>query len=160
MKLTTKSAYGVRALINLALMYDKKSPVSINRIAAEEGISKVYLEQILNRLKNAGIVKSIRGPKGGYIFSKDPAGISVYDAVMVLEGSISPGRCTSGKKTNSICKMAGCCPSKEVWDEVARQIEKTLKQFSFKDLSDRAGKIGTKRLKRVNPARKGCPELL
>ena len=81
MKFTTKSSYGIRALINLALMYDQKKPVPIGRIAKKENISGFYLEQLFNKLKKHGLIRSVRGPRGGYTFSKDPADISVYEAV-------------------------------------------------------------------------------
>lgn len=137
MKLTTKSSYGVRALIDLAVRYDKGEPVSTGRISREEGISNIYLEQIFNCLKKHGLVKSIRGPKGGYILARDPSKINVYEVVTALEGSVSLGRCVSGKGKEYVCKRASKCASKEVWDETARQIKGTLERFSLRDLADR-----------------------
>ena len=147
MKLTTRSSYGVRALIDLAVMYGEKKPVSISNIAKEEGISNVFLEQIFNQLKNENIVKSVRGPKGGYVLTKDPSKITVYEVVKTLEGSIFSEKCidTNGKD-KKVCKRSRRCASKEVWDEVARQMKKTLEKFSLKDLADRAIKIDPHKL--------------
>jgi Rrf2 family protein len=146
MRLTTKSSYGVRALINLAVMHGKKQPVSISSISKEEGISTIYLEQIFNVLKNHGLVKSVRGPKGGYVLAKDPAKVNVYEAIKILEGDISSVRCIPKLGKGKTCARLCNCASKEVWEELTRQIEKTLKGFSLKYLADRAIKINPERL--------------
>ena len=149
MTVTTKSSYGVRALIDLAIMYRKKRPLSIGEISHEEGISNIYLEQIFNRLKNHGLVKSIRGPKGGYLLSEDPSGISVYDAVKALDGDIYSVGCVLEKRISRSCARTTGCASKEVWDEVAKQIRETLSRFSLEDLADRALEIKPDKLKGV-----------
>jgi Rrf2 family iron-sulfur cluster assembly transcriptional regulator len=141
MKLTTKSAYGIRALIDLAIMYDSGSPVSIRDIAQEEGISCIYLEQIFHRLRGKGIVRSVRGPKGGYILSRDPGELKVYEIVSALEGVVFPERCKAGKGKKDGCERSARCVSKEVWDEVARQIKTVLEKHSLKDLAARALEI-------------------
>lgn len=145
MRLTTKSSYGVRALINLAAVYKRKQPVSIRSISKEEGISTIYLEQIFNTLKNRGLVKSIRGPKGGYVLAKDPAKINVYEAIKILEGDVSSVRCAPKSGGGKICARLCNCASKEVWDELTLQIKKTLEDFSFKYLAERAMKINPKK---------------
>ncbi len=136
MRVTTKSAYGVRSLINLALAYESKAPVSIKEMARKEDLSGIYLEQIFNRLKNQGVVKSVRGPKGGYILAKDPSQVTVYDVMRALEGDVSVGKCIP--KTGSVCERAQKCAPKEVWDEVTKSIETTLKSFSLASLATRA----------------------
>ncbi len=141
MKLTTKSAYGIRALIDLAIMYDSGRPVSIKDIAREEDISCVYLEQIFHRLRGKGIVRSVRGPKGGYILSRDPAELNAYEIVSALEGVVFPERCKSGKGKKDGCERSARCVSREVWDEVARQIKTVLERFSLRDLAGRALEI-------------------
>jgi len=146
MKLTTRSSYGVRALIDLAVMYGEKKPVSISNIAKKEGISNIFLEQIFNQLKNQGTVKSVRGPKGGYVLAKSPSSITVYEIVKTLEGSIFSERCIDADGgEQKVCRRSGRCASKEVWDEVARQIKSTLERFTLKDLADRAVKIDPRR---------------
>ncbi|MDD4956988.1 MAG: Rrf2 family transcriptional regulator [Candidatus Omnitrophica bacterium] len=141
MLLTTRSAYGVRSLVNLALKYEERMPVSIKEICEAEGLSLVYLEQIFNRLKHCGIVKSRRGPRGGYMLVRAPEDISVYEVVVALEGGIFPGKCVTAKGKKAVCVNAGTCPSKEVWDEVARKIKEALEAYSFRDLADKARKI-------------------
>lgn len=139
MLLTTRSSYGIRALIHLAIAYgQKQQPVSVRRISKEEGLSGIYLEQIFSRLKGQGIVKSVRGPKGGYVLARDPSRVSVYEVVMALEGNVSPGKCARNRTT---CRRVGKCASKEVWDEVTRQITGTLERFNLRDLAGRTLEI-------------------
>ncbi len=153
MLLTTRSSYGVRALIHLAIAYGQtRQPVSVRSISREEGISGVYLEQIFGRLKSHDIVKSVRGPKGGYILVKDPSKVSVYEVVMALEGNISPGKCVGNK---TICRRAGKCASKEVWDEVTRQITVALERFNLKDLAGRTLEIDPDKGARKAPVGNG-----
>ena len=145
MRLTTKSSYGVRALIDLAVMYDARKPVSIKEISKKEGISIVYLEQIFNALKNEGVIRSVRGPKGGYVLAKDPSKVNVYDAMRILEGGLSSVRCYSKTGKKKTCARMCSCASKEVWEELTRQIEKTLKKFTLKYLAERALEIDPKK---------------
>jgi Rrf2 family protein len=156
MRLTTKTSYGIRALIDLAVVYKSGLPLSIKEISREEGISGIYLEQIFHRLRKEGFVESVRGPKGGYILSKKPSDLSVYKAVVALEGSVAPGRCSHhGKKTGKECARAAKCTSKEVWDEVARQIKNTLEKFSLDDMARRALELDPGKLGKVRSDAKG-----
>lgn len=84
MKLSTRSTYGMRALVELALAAGR-GPVSAARIASRQSLSLAYLEQLLHRLKRRGLVSSIRGPRGGYVLAKDPVRITMADVVRVLE---------------------------------------------------------------------------
>ena len=149
MRLTTKTSYGIRALIDLAIMHESGKPLSIREISHEEGISDIYLEQIFHRLRRGGFIKSVRGPRGGYILSRDPAGLNVYEAVMALEGSIAPVRCSYKKKQCKPCTKATRCTSKEVWDEVARQIQVTLEKFSLASMARRALELDPDKLKKL-----------
>ena len=89
MKLSTKGKYGLRALIDLA-QYSEDSPVSITSIARRQDISERYLEQLMSKLKKAGLVKSIRGANGGYVLAKEAKDISVGDVLRALEGNLEP----------------------------------------------------------------------
>jgi len=150
MKLTTKASYGVRALVNLAICYNKKS-LSINQISKEEDISSIYLEQIFNILKKGKLVKSIRGPKGGYILARNPENINMYEIVEILEGGFSHYKCTQGKKNEKIvCKKAKNCVSKEVWDIVAKEVKKALEKIKLSMLAKRAETIIPSKIERIN----------
>ncbi len=85
MKLSTRSTYGMRALIELVLG-GSRGPVSAALIAKRQNLSVDYLEQLLHRLKKQGVVRSIRGPRGGYVLAKDPQRITMADVVDILDG--------------------------------------------------------------------------
>ncbi len=89
MKLSTRSTYGMRALVEISLAKGR-APLSASSIAGRQGLSVAYLEQLLHRLKKRGLVHSIRGPKGGYLLAKDPASITVSQIVDSLEGLPTP----------------------------------------------------------------------
>ncbi len=94
MKLSTKGRYGLRAMVDIAV-YSQDSPVPISAIAERQNISVSYLEQLLPKLKKAGIIKSIRGAQGGYMLDKDPKDISAGDILRTLEGRSNTDRLCS-----------------------------------------------------------------
>ena len=146
MKLSRKSRYGVRAMVDLALHY-KKGPIAVGDISKREGISTHYLEQILNALRRKNMVKSLRGPKGGYILAKGPGRISVRQIVEILEGDISPVLCAAGKRSKA-CERMDICVTKLVWDKLNDCIKATLGSVTLADLLKEAEKLGIdKRLK-------------
>ena len=85
MKLSTRSTYGMRALVELALTAGH-GPVSASVIAKRQDLSVAYLEQLLHRLKRRGIIRSVRGPRGGYVLARAPRHITMADVVGVLDG--------------------------------------------------------------------------
>ncbi|OXM86804.1 cysteine metabolism transcriptional regulator CymR [Paenibacillus rigui] len=89
MKISTKGRYGLTIMMELATRYGE-GPTSLKSIAEKHQLSEHYLEQLVAPLRNAGMVKSIRGAYGGYILSKNPEDISAGDVIRVLEGPISP----------------------------------------------------------------------
>lgn len=86
MKLSTRSTYGMRALVELGLS-NGRSPLSASLIASKQHLSVAYLEQLLHRMKKHGLITSIRGPKGGYVLAKDPDQITIGEIVRALDGS-------------------------------------------------------------------------
>ena len=86
MKLSTRSTYGMRALIELALA-SGRGPVSAAVIAKRQNLSVAYLEQLLHRLKTQGLVSSIRGPRGGYVLASKPDHITMAEVVRILDGN-------------------------------------------------------------------------
>ncbi len=86
MKLSTRSTYGIRALVELALV-SGHGPVSAALIAKRQELSVAYLEQLLHRLKKDGLVKSVRGPRGGYVLAREPRRITMAHVVGVLDGN-------------------------------------------------------------------------
>ena len=99
MKLSTRSTYGMRALVELALA-SGRGPISATRIAKRQDLSVAYLEQLLHRLKKQGLISSIRGPRGGYVLAKGPHHITMAEVVRILDGS-NPGWNGKGRDERS-----------------------------------------------------------
>ena len=116
MKLSTKGRYGLRAMVDIAV-YSQDSPVPISAIAERQNISVRYLEQLLPKLKKAGIIKSIRGAQGGYMLDKDPKDISAGDILRTLEGDLTPIDCAAFTGDTSTCSGTKFCVTKTVWQK-------------------------------------------
>ena len=137
MKLSTKSTYGLRAMVNIALG-QKNGAVSVKEISKKEEISAIYLEQLLNKLRRKDLVKSVRGPAGGYILSKKPSRITIGDIVKTLEGSISPVDCASGRESwKMACGRSKDCVAKIVWAKLATAIDDCLESVTLADLCNK-----------------------
>lgn len=89
MKISTKGRYGLTIMMELAVQYGE-GPVSLKSIAEKHGLSEHYLEQLVAPLRNAGLVKSVRGAYGGYVLSKLPEDVTAGEIIRLLEGPISP----------------------------------------------------------------------
>lgn len=89
LKISTKGRYGLTIMMELSAKFGE-GPISLKSIAEKNGLSEHYLEQLIAPLRNAGLVKSVRGAYGGYILSKEPETISAGDVIRILEGPISP----------------------------------------------------------------------
>lgn len=89
MKISTKGRYGLTIMMELARQYGE-GPVSLKSIAEKNGLSEHYLEQLISPLRNAGLVKSIRGAYGGYVLPHEPESITAGNIIRILEGPISP----------------------------------------------------------------------
>lgn len=129
MKLSTKGRYGLRALIDLA-RYSEVEPVSISSIAERQNLSDRYLEQLMSKLKKAGLVKSIRGAGGGYVLARDPGEISVGDVLRALEGSLEPVEC-AGYGGGEECAASGECVTKYVWKRINESINQTVDEIKI-----------------------------
>ena len=132
MKLTTKGRYGLRAVIDLA-KYAKNEPVSLSDVAERQNISISYLEQLIAKLKKAGIVKSTRGAQGGYTLAKTPEKISVGEILRALEGTLNPVDCVAGNK-DSECASFDFCVTKYVWQRISDSINDTVDAISLAEL--------------------------
>lgn len=139
LKLSTKGRYGLRALIDLAL-HCEGEPVSITSIAARQGISERYLEQLMGMLKKAGLVKSIRGAAGGYALAKRASEISVGDVLRALEGSLEPVDCP-GLSSEAGCKSADNCVTKYVWQRINESITRTVDEMMLDGLVEESRKM-------------------
>lgn len=133
MKLSTRGRYGVRAMLELA-MNSGKGPVPLRDLALRQEISAKYLEQLLIPLKGAGLVKSVRGARGGYMLARDPEEISLYDIVRSLEGPLAPVECVQDPK---YCDRVGGCTVHMVWGEMGDMLVNFLSNLSLADMVER-----------------------
>ncbi len=131
MRLTTKGQYAVRAMVNLASHPDGK-PVALRDISTEEGISLAYLEQLFVKLRRGKMVRSVRGPGGGYVLAKDPASISVGEVISVVEEPLNPVACLD--EDSKGCERAKNCITQKVWKGLGERIKEFLGSITLQDL--------------------------
>lgn len=139
MKLSTKGRYGVKAMVDLAVHYEKE-PVSIKSISERQKISEYYLEQLFSPLRKEGIIKSIRGAQGGYVLGKDPKEITVYDIMTVLEGEIEISDCIENESCNNI----DCCATRHLWLKIKESIDSVTKNTTLYDIVEDYNKINNR----------------
>lgn len=125
---STRTQYGIRALVRLALAGDRES--SVSEIAAQEGISAKYLEGIISLLKSAGLVLSQRGKNGGYRLARNAEEIRMLDVVTALDGRIEPVQCSG----SSGCDKASFCLPSRFWNGLKQRIDAYLAETSLADI--------------------------
>lgn len=135
MKISTKGRYGLRAVIDIAL-HGESEPVSLSDIAIRQDISMGYLEQLISRLRKAGVVTSVRGAKGGYSLAASKDKISVGEILRALEGDLSPVNCSEVSENGTPCKESGQCISKLVWKRISDSINDAVDNLTLSDLLD------------------------
>lgn len=133
MRLSTKGRYGVRLMLDLAL-HEDDGPVTMKDIAARQEISEKYLSNLIPLLKNAGFVRSVRGPQGGYTLARSPGDITLKDILFVLEGSMCLVECSENPK---LCHRSEQCPMRDVWSEVTGKMQGALQLITLQAMMDR-----------------------
>ena len=133
MRISSKGRYGLKAMIDLAV-FGEKHHVSLKSIAERENISEAYLEQLFAMLKKEELVKSVRGPFGGYCLGRPAQEIKAGDILRVLEGSLAPMKC---QDENAVyCgDDCSCCVSKTVWDRLNRSINDAANSITLEQLA-------------------------
>jgi Rrf2 family cysteine metabolism transcriptional repressor len=134
MKLSTKTRYGTRALLDLAIQRAGNSPVSLKDIAERQEISLTYLEHIITPLIAGGIIKSVRGARGGIFLARTARDITLKDVVEILEGPITPVECVTSPQT---CTRSGSCATQDIWTEIKKAIDQVLVSTTLQDLVER-----------------------
>jgi Rrf2 family cysteine metabolism transcriptional repressor len=133
MRLSIKGDYGVRAMLDLAERYGQ-GPVQSEAIAKRQAISDAYLDQLLTLLRRAGLVHSVRGPRGGHELARPAAEITVLDVLTALEGDFL----TSGPSgTGQAQELPSVLVQRELWQRVRQQIESILSKTTIQDLLQR-----------------------
>ncbi|CAN5474316.1 hypothetical protein BH20CHL6_BH20CHL6_01190 [soil metagenome] len=132
---STRGEYGVRLMVELARHYGS-GPVSLAEVAAHDELPRPYLEQLVMSLREAGLVASTRGARGGYQLTRDPAEIRMGAVVRALEGPIAPMVCASEDETHpEICGRSGFCTVNLLWVRVRDAIGSALDSMTLADLA-------------------------
>ena len=132
MKLTTKGRYAVMAMADLAANQDL-NPVSLNEISLSQNISLSYLEQLFSKLKNEKLVKSIRGPSGGYVLEKSPKDIKISNIIFAVDEQVKTLNCKRDSKKSCNGKTVKCI-THNLWDDLEKHINKFFDNVSLNDL--------------------------
>lgn len=141
MKLSVRGEYALRALLVLGLHYDKPL-VRIQAISDEQNIPKRFLEQILNDLKSAGIVRSKRGVAGGYRLARKPEEITVASVVRHIEGALAPVSCVSDRFYEKCsCPDESRCAIRNVMKEIRDAVVKIAERVTIADLCERSRRL-------------------
>ncbi len=135
MILGAKARYGVMAMVDLA-MHKGDAPVKLAEIARRQEIPLAYLEQIFSKLRQHGLVKSVKGPGGGYLLVRQGADVSVADIVTAVEESMRMTRCNSGGKGGCMVERARCL-THDLWDGLSHHIHDYFCAVSLEDVCNR-----------------------
>ncbi len=134
MKLSTRMRYGTRSMLHLALNQESE-PVSLREITSDQQLPHKYLERMLTTLRTTGLVRSIRGPQGGYALSKPPDEITLREVFDALEGSEGLVECTTDP---GACDRYDACVTQEVWTRMHTACMEVLESTTLEDLAQRA----------------------
>lgn len=137
MKLSARSRYAARLLLDLAQSPDE-TPVRAATLSGNTSISVQFIEQILRPLRQAGIIRSVRGAQGGHVMLKDPAEVTLGDVVRVMEGRISITQCCDDPET---CGRADDCPTRQAWKHVSEVLERELDAITLADMMREPGTL-------------------
>ncbi|MGI6783964.1 MAG: RrF2 family transcriptional regulator [Aminivibrio sp.] len=130
MKLSTKTRYGLRALLYMAERYDGEKTVPLGEIAKDQQVSEKYLEQLFIKLRRREIIQGVRGAQGGYLLQKDPREVTVASVVEALEGDITFADCLS----DGGCRNRDSCATHGLWTRLKDSIDEILGDTTLYDL--------------------------
>lgn len=133
MKLSTRTRYGTRALLELALR-NGEGPVFLKDIARQQQISLAYLEQLIAPLIAGGLIRSTKGPKGGVSLARSPEEIKLSEVTRLLEGSVAPVECVNHPE---VCSRSEFCVTRDVWSQLKEVIEGVLESTTLQDLVEK-----------------------
>ncbi|HEY6839371.1 MAG TPA: Rrf2 family transcriptional regulator [Geobacteraceae bacterium] len=132
MRLSTKAQYAVRAMVDLTI-FSGGRPVSLKEISQREEIPLNYLEQLFFRLKKGNIVKSVRGPRGGYILARQSSQIRVGEIVTTVEEPLNPIACLDEGAPS--CTRHTQCVTHSIWQGLGEKIKGFLDSINLEDLA-------------------------
>ncbi len=130
MKISTKGRYGVRILLDLA-RHENGTPRLIRDIAESQQISEKYISRLIIDLRRAGIVRSIRGAKGGFRLAKNPREVTLLDIIEVMEGPLSIVNCV---RSPGKCPRNSSCATREIWDSLNSDIRESMRKVTLQHI--------------------------
>ncbi len=133
MKLSTRGRYGARFMLDLARHFGQ-GPVMLKDVSVRQQISIKYLEQLVTPLRLAGLVKSTRGPHGGYCLTSPPEEITLYKIIEILEGPLALSDCISKEQG---CSRSSSCVTHEIWSEVNAMVIDKLTSITLQEMAER-----------------------
>lgn len=139
MQIGTKGRYAVKAMACLGELLKYASVIPLSIVSEKEGISLIYLEQLFSKLRVAGLVKSVRGKKGGYSFSKLAEEISVADIVCAVEDNLFFTQCNPETETRCDSYAGVKCRTHQLWDSTTKHLISYLKEILLSSLMQRTG---------------------
>jgi Rrf2 family iron-sulfur cluster assembly transcriptional regulator len=135
MQISTKGKYSVRAVLDIA-QHSNGSPVSLGAISKREGISLLFLEQLFQQLRKGDIVKSVRGPHGGYVLARDSSEITIGDIVRLIEPPLYSHSCFKNESAEN-CRIGETCLGGAIWKQLAEHIDTFLDSITVADLANK-----------------------
>jgi Rrf2 family protein len=135
MKVGSRGDYGLRALVYLASRAGGGEPVQVHAIAERQQIPEDYLRQLLVHLRLAGLVKSVRGPHGGYLLARAPGDISMGQVLDVLEGEPEPMTCRHLAEGSDRCSLLAGCNIRARWRDASLKMQDTLYGTTLAELA-------------------------
>lgn len=131
MRMSTKGRYGLRVMIELAANHGS-GPMLVETIARNQALSGKYIHALVGGLRAAGLLRTVRGPSGGYELAKQPAAITALDVITALEGRSAPVDCVVDATS---CERVGHCAAQGVWCELASAMDRVLSSFTLERLA-------------------------
>ena len=130
MRISTRGRYGLRAMLELAQQFGE-APVLMSTLAQRQDLSRKYLHALLTALRSAGLVRSTRGPGGGFALARPPAQIKLSEVLHAVEGPLSLGECVADRR---VCNRSKRCTARRVWQDLSGAIKDVLDNVTLEDM--------------------------
>ena len=141
MRLTTRTRYAIRALVELSKLSDDKA-LSLSISARRQRIKPKYLEQILFRLRQAGLISGKKGPGGGFFLARDPKTIRLKEVLDAVGETTAPLQCLLGK-ADKYCARVTPCPMQECWFELKKEMDSFFNKYTLYDMYSKTKRLNT-----------------
>jgi len=138
MNITSKSRYALKIMMDLSEHGGPGEVIHRSDIASRQGVPLDYMDQILSRLRDKGMIASTRGRAGGYALVRDPAGVSVHEIFTAVEDAFEPVQCLEGSDG---CSSEHVCSSKDAWGRISGAIRSALSGIMLSELATSKGRV-------------------